>query len=77
MLVSNNTYYKFSGEKLITSVVGFTLRLLGTKIVPLFKTTVQTRVDGIPAHEAIRVGDLLTIDVKVERLNNKVPDSAA
>ena len=71
MLVSNGTSYTYSGEKLFTNVVAFTLKVLGGKIIPRYKLSFATRVDGEPATEPIRRGDLLTIDVTCERLTHQ------
>ena len=68
MLVGLAGPYRFSGERLITSIVTFTLRVLGGQIIPKYKLTMATRVDGIPQTEPIRLNDLLTIDVKCEKL---------
>lgn len=42
--------------------------MLGGKIIPNFKLTIDARVDGLAPHESIRAGDLLTVDVICERL---------
>ena len=60
--------YRFSGERLITSIVTFTLRVLGGQIIPKYKLTLAARVDGIPQTEPIRVNDVLTVDVTCEKL---------
>lgn len=66
MLVSNGTGYQYSCEKIITTLIAFSLRVLGGKIAPMFKITLTSRVDGIPATEPIRQRDLLTIDITCE-----------
>ena len=49
-------------------MVGFSLRVLGGKVIPNFKVTIEARVDGLAPHESIRAGDLLTVDANCERL---------
>ena len=53
-MVSHGTGYKYSCEKLITTLIAFTLRALGGKIAPMFKVSLTSRVDGIPITESIR-----------------------
>ena len=68
MLMTEGGAIRFSSEKIIVSLTGFALRLLGGKVEPEHKISLACRVDGIDPNEAIRVGDLLTIDVNCERL---------
>ena len=67
-LVGQAGPYRFSGERLVTSIVTFTLRVLGGQIIPKYKLSLATRVDGIPQTEPIRVNDVLTVDVTCEKL---------
>ena len=53
----------------MSTIVAFTLRVLGGVMVPKFKVTLKAWVDGIPVTDAIRVGDLLSVSVTCERLD--------
>ena len=64
--------FQYSCEKLIMSLIAFSLRVLGGRIAPMFKVTLTSKVEGIPVNDPIRVRDLLTVDVKCEKLPDVV-----
>ena len=53
---------------IITSLVGFSLRVLSGKIIPQFKVSLNAFVDGLQPHDVVRTGDLLTVESSCERL---------
>ena len=53
-LISGGAGFKYSCEKLIMTIIVFSLKVLGGEIAPMFKVTLTSRVDGIPATEPIR-----------------------
>ena len=55
-------------EAIVTSITAFTLRLMEQKVVNRRKITFTGEVSGVSATEAIRVGDLLTVNMKIEKL---------
>lgn len=54
MIVTEGGNLRFSSDKIITSLTGFSLRLLGGSVEPEHKLNVTCRVDGIDANETIR-----------------------
>lgn len=70
-LLTEGGAVRYSGEKIITSLVGFSLQILGGKVVPEYKVSLSCRVEGIEPHDSIRAGDLLTVDVNCERLHHE------
>ena len=54
------------------SLIAFSLKVLGGRIAPMFKVTLTSRVDGIPVNDPIRLRDLLTVDVRCEKLPDVV-----
>ena len=63
-------------EYLITTITAFTLKLLNEKIIQRRKIAFTGEVAGVSALESIRVEDLLTINVSIEKLPfMKVPES--
>ena len=63
-------------EAIVTSITAFTLRLMEQKVVNRRKITFTGEVSGVSATEAIRIGDLLTVNMKIEKLQHmKVPES--
>ena len=75
MIMTPGGGFRFSGEQIITSLVGFSLRLLGGKVEPEHKVSLNCYVDGIDPNDSIRAGDLLTIDATCERLHDGVSAS--
>ena len=63
-------------EMFITSITAFTLRVLEQKSIQRRKITFNGEVAGVSATEPIRVDDLLTINVNIEKLPFlKAPES--
>ena len=58
----------FKPEMVITSISAFTLRVMEQTIVQRRKITFTGEVAGVSATEPIRVNDLLTITVNIEKL---------
>ena len=75
MIMTPGGGFRFSGEQIVTSLVGFSLRVLGGKVEPEHKVSLNCYVDGIDPNDSIRVGDLLTIDATCERLHYDVAAS--
>ena len=63
-------------EALVKAISTFTLRVMEKKAVNRRKITFTGEVSGVSATEPIRIGDLLTLNVKIEKLAHmKVPES--
>lgn len=68
-MITGATGFSYRGEAIITSILAYTLKTLGGKLEPRRKLSIQKAwVDGIPVTDPIRVGDILTVTVKSERL---------
>ena len=75
-LVTGSEPIFFKPEMFITSITAFTLRVMEEKIINRRKITFTGEVAGVSSMEPVRLEDLLTIKVNIEKLPfMKVPES--
>ena len=67
-IVTGNEPIMIKPEMFITSLTSFTQRLMEMKVVQKRKITFSGQVAGVSLTEPVRVNDLLTITVNIEKL---------